>query len=163
MGDGRSFRCGECGYEFRAYNSIGFMFPEEYQETVAKVRAGEFGVDLKELFHNTSGAAINAERELYVCSSCGGFKNEPNLSVYEPKDIQISKVHTEYFSMANPALNQEYVMPSDLQKVYRLIKAFVHKCPECGKRMHKYTEADRLRCPKCKDRWMDEDGWILWD
>ena len=83
--------------------------------------------------------------------------------MFKVDDPHISKVHTERFAIANPALNQEYVMLYDLQKDYRRIKSYVHKCPECGKRMHRYTDADRLKCPICKDEWMEETDWFLWD
>ena len=142
---------------------IGFLFPRVYQETVEAIEAGKYGQEWKELFEKTPGAAINAEMEFYTCPYCGGFANEPNLTIYAPDDPEISKVHTEPFSIAHPAEGSEYVTPYELSENYRRVKAFVHKCPECGKRMHRYRREDQLKCPECKAGTMEMGDFILWD
>ena len=148
MGNGLEFRCNKCGYAENAIFGVGFLFPEAYQSTVASIKAGEFGEDWKTLFESIPRAAVNAEMEFYVCPACGMGANEPNLSVYEPENPAISKVHNEAFSVGNPATGMEYVVPWELGENYRLVKTYIHKCPECGKRMHKYRMNDRLICPK---------------
>ncbi len=163
MGNGIEFTCKKCGHTDSAMFGVGFLFPDVYQNTVSEIKAGKYGSKWKELFEQIPGAAVNAEEELYVCPACGGYASEPNLTIYEPKDPAISKVHNEVFAIANPASGQEYVVPWELAGDYRRVKVFVHKCPECGKRMHKYRAGDRLRCPKCRQGWMEETGYLNWD
>lgn len=33
---------------------------------------------------------------------------------------------------------------------YADLEIYGHKCPECGKRMHKYRFKEEIKCPKCK-------------
>ncbi len=163
MGDGTTFRCRHCGYEYTAYTGIGFLFPEVYEETVREIRKGNFGLPWKELFENTPGAAVNAGMELYVCTGCGLLSAEQNLSVYEPKDPNLSKIHTTRFAAAYPAVGGEYVTPHELERDYLLVQAFPHKCLECGERMRRYTANEIPECPKCRQERMEPSGEILWD
>lgn len=164
MGSGIGFRCGKCGYDITVYLGIGFAFPRVYQEVVTAVRKGKFGREWKELFERTSGAAVDANRELYVCSACGRFREDMNLCLYEPKDADVTVVRDEAHSGFMPSEVTEYVTPAELKNRYRLVKVYPHLC-RCGKRMHQYREGDRLKYPKCKDGWMEYDpsGWINWD
>lgn len=164
MGMGIGFRCWDCGYKFAACLGVGFAFPRIYQETVSSIRAGKYGREWKELFESTPGAAVNADQELYVCSGCGRFRKELNLTLYEPKDPGLSKVHNTSFSVANPADGAEYVVPWELADKYRMVKVYRHMC-DCGKRMHLVRVDDRLKCPECEDGWMARDpyGDLNWD
>ena len=164
MGNGVGFRCGKCGYGFTAYLGVGFDFPEVYRETVSAVQEGEYGQEWKELFERTPGAAVDANRELYVCSACGGYREDLNLTLYGPKDPGVSKVHDGRFSVANPAEGAEYVAPWELGDEYRVVKVYRHMCA-CGNRMHRLRVDDRLKCPWCRDGWMEFDpsGDMNWD
>ena len=163
MGNGLSFRCNKCGYEIVASYGIGYLFPITYKETVEAIKAGKYGQEWKELYEHTPGAAINAEMDFYTCSYCGSFANEPNLTMYAPNDPEISKTHNERFSISHPAEGCEYVMLYELRENYRRVKAFIHKCPGCGKRMHKYKQGELLKCPECKSGIMEFDGMVCWD
>lgn len=163
MGQGKEFRCVECGYHFSAYTGIGFGFPQDYQETVRLIRKGKFGQEWKQLFESRPSTAVNAEQELYVCSSCGKYIMDLNLSLYELMRLDVSQVHEGVFTGANPSVGIEYVMPSDLRRDYKLVKAFPHLCPECGRRMQQYRNDDRLKCPKCQKGQMKLSGMIMWD
>ena len=153
MGIGIEFTCNKCGHDYCATAGIGFRFPSVYQETVEEVKNGKHGEDWKKLFESTPGAAINAEKEFYVCPGCGTFDTEPNLAVYAPKD------------MTNPKDEEihEYHTLHELQTEYHLVKSFMHKCPKCGERMHKYRTTDYLRCPECNEGQMEPSGELLWD
>ena len=163
MGNGLGFRCNKCGHEFTASFGIGFMFPVLYRETVKEIRQGKYGREWKELFKTTPGAAVNAEMELYVCGTCGCSVNDLNLAIYEPKKPRAVKIQDPEPAGTMQAKGREYVMPYELKSDYRLVELFIHKCPECGKRMHKYRETDRLKCPECRTGWMEETDSILWD
>ncbi len=153
MGIGIEFTCNKCGHDYCAISGIGFGFPNEYQETVEEIKNGKYGKDWKRLFESTPGAAINAEKEFYVCPDCGAFDTEPNLAVYAPKDPTSPK---------DEEIN-EYHTPYELQTDYHLVKSYIHKCPKCGKRMHKYRVTDYLRCPECNEGQMEPSGQLLWD
>ena len=47
---------------------------------------------------------------------------------------------------------------------YRLVKRYVRKCPDCGRRMHKATDREmrELSCPVCGEK-NRPGGEILWD
>ena len=163
MGNGLILTCSKCGYHDDISLGVGFMFPTVYQETVTRIQAGEFGDHWKELFESIPGATVNAEDEFYACPSCGHYSVEPNLAIYAPKDPNESKVHPEGFSVCNPARDKEYVTPWEIGTKCRLVKTYVHRCPECGKRMHKTRTTDRLKCPKCKAGLMEETDAFNWD
>ncbi len=163
MGYGTEFRCNRCGNTYAALSGIGFRFPEEYRETVKKIRNGEFGKTWKQLFDSIPGAAVNVERELYVCPNCGTFAIEPNLTIYEMKKPISSKPENSRRSVAHPPSGEEYVVPYELRQDYRLVKSYSHNCPECGRRMHKYRPDDRMKCPECKEGQMEPSRALMWD
>ena len=163
MGNGTVFRCEKCGYEDTVMNGIGFRFPDLYQGTVNAIKAGEYGREWEEFFKRTSGAAVNAGLELYVCPVCNNFETALNLSLYAPNSQRVSKRHNIPFAVGYPAADMEYVMPHELDKDYHLVKEFEHKCTECGGKMEVYSSGDRLKCPLCKDGLMEEADRIMWD
>lgn len=155
MGAEWNLLCPKCGTEYSVRLGIGYVFPLEYKETVNEIKAGKYGTDWQKLFGSVPGAAVNAEAEFYVCAFCGGFSNEKNLSVYSPKG-KSREAHTDQ-------TGSKYCTLDDLKEGYRLVKSYVHKCPECGKRMHKYRPGDLLKCPHCKEKSMDIETGALWD
>lgn len=165
MGECLSFKCRECGHVTGANVGIGFFFPKEYQDTVKRIRNGEYGPEWKELYESTPGAAVNAEADFYVCPSCGAAGSELNLSIYQPKVPERSQAHEKQFCGACPAVGMEYVMPGELKEDYIPVKEYVHACPACAKPMRLYAEGDKVKCPECRDGWMEADpeGMVLWD
>lgn len=138
MGDGRIYRCNRCGHEEQVSSGIGFMFPQLYQDVVTKIRKGKYGREWKEVFESRPGAAVDARTELYVCPECGNCVQDLNLSLYEPMFPDAGKKERGIFSSANPAEGIEYVMPMELEREYRRIRIYVHRCPECKTRMDQY-------------------------
>ena len=163
MGQGTVFCCSRCGHTETALSGIGFRFPEEYRETVEKIQEGKYGEAWKELFGSIPGAAVNAERELYVCPDCGAFAAEANLTIYEMKQAVASHPGNPRRSVALPPTGEEYVLPDELRRDYRLVRTYPHNCPECGKRMHRLRPDDRMKCPVCKEGEMKPQEGILWD
>ena len=43
MGNGFNWKCDDCGYTFKAFLGVGFMFPMVYRETVQDMKRGKFG------------------------------------------------------------------------------------------------------------------------
>ena len=158
MGAGMKLECPECGYEECVPLGIGMGFPGEYRRTVKRIREGKYGEEWKNLLESVPGAAINAEEELYVCSSCGHFQMEEVLSVYQPKEEQSS-----LDSSADKDQKINYVLPEELPGRYKLVKAYVHRCKKCGKRMKRYAEGDQLKCPECRMGSMMQTERYMWD
>ena len=152
MGSGYGFVCKKCGNRYSVNTGIGFIFPNEYKKLVDKIKKGRYGEDWKHLFMSTPGAVVDAEKELYICKGCGNWDVSPVASIYAPdKPDSIEKpVH--------------YVMKSDLESDYHIVKRYYHKCGKCGKRMHRATEREMisLPCPKCGGTDTAAD-LIMWD
>ncbi len=164
MGQGYSYKCRKCGNKYNIMPGSGMMFPEEYRETVARIRSGEYGAEWKERFSEKEYTAVNAERALYLCS-CGAFQIEPNLSLYEPADPEgLKKV--QFGEKTVEEWGDIPYMTWELKKYLKYTAAYSHKCPECGKRMHKVSENvikdTALRCPECGEP-NKPDGELLWD
>ena len=71
MGDGYDFVCKKCKKEYSVMHGIGMMYPTIYQETIEDAKNGKYGSEWQELISSSKYIAINAEREVYICSSCG--------------------------------------------------------------------------------------------
>ena len=163
MGEGRSFRCNQCGHTESASFGIGFGFPQLYQDVAGKICKGKYGRDWKQLFETVPGAAVEAGMQLYVCPECGTCEEDLNLSLYEPVNPEASRRNGRIFSTVNPAEDIVYVMPHELAADYKCLKVYVHKCHACGTRMHQYRDGERLVCTKCRKGEMEPAGEFMWD
>ena len=159
------FHCEHCGFEDDIYVGSGFAAPVEFNETVEKVKNGTFGEKWKTMFESHPKTLVNIERTLYVCPSCGHYHSEPNMGLYVLKD----GLTEEEIELAGQEPNDKearyvylYNMMWSLQ-YYRKIGNFIHRCPECGKRMHEGGYKDKPKCPKCGKQGNIERGRILWD
>ena len=155
MGRGIGFKCSKCGHKYSYGTGVGFLFPMVYEELLASVKEGKYGDNWKELALKTENVAIDAEIYLYCCKSCGNWKTEEGLSLYAPKDPEEIKrkeqEEKEPWCVGFDFKEASYVTDYELKKFYVVLKKYIHKCPKCGKPMHKATrkEAFNLPCPKC--------------
>ena len=148
MGAGYCYFCKKFGKEFSLSYGYGMMFPSAYKELLADIRAGGYGEEMKEASLSNSNVAVDAERHLYVCS-CGHWESAEGLSLFVPKDGVL--------------LKRPYVMPYELKADFRIVKDYMHICPERGKQMNEADEQPiDLRCPVCKDICKCNAG-IDWD
>lgn len=155
MGGSISFICNHCRYLKNICTGVGFLFPQKYEEVVKDIKEGKYGEKWRDLFLNTPNAAVNAGLEAYYCPNCGKWKSDYNLSLYIPKDSDEQDL-TET-SLPN------YVCPWELPDKWRMFRLFIHKCPDCGKRMRYARQNDSPACPKCGQRGTFGPGTILWD
>ena len=162
MGTGHAITCKKCGTEYSIMTGIGFMFPTVYKETVDKIRSGEFGEELKELFLNDNGLAVDCEEDLFVCK-CGHWKTEINLDVYEPLNEDIRKRYTN-------DLGNMFAMRYELKHDFKQVRHQKHICDKCGKEMKQikypdsYVRRYGLSCPECGEKnTADPRGMIFWD
>ena len=146
MGTGYSFTCSKCKHRFSASWGIGFSFPQVYEDTVKKIKAGAYGSLWQDL--------MNTE------------KYEQCLSLYIPKDPEHLKIKYQLDSVEE--LNERpYILTAEIRAEYRILKRYIHKCDKCSGVMHRATEEEMnvLTCPKCggepeKPGYM---GMIMWD
>ena len=164
MGIGLNFKCQKCGKEYRVMRGVGMMFPLTYERTMEAIKEGRYGEQWKQIVTETSYAAVNAEKEVYLCSSCGSWRTERNLSLYRPNDPEQIRTKQYGIKTVEEWGDVPYVDRDDLKRDYKLIKAFPHKCGKCGKRMRKAKEAEikKLPCPRCGTV-NSSNGILLWD
>jgi rubrerythrin len=136
MGYSKEFHCDHCGYKRMILYESGMSFPQTYQKVLSAVKSGEYGDEMKNTAVTTKGIAIDAEWDLFICSNCGTWKNDYGLTLYEPDD------DTAY-------AEKDYVTPYEIQINYHMKKPYFHKCPTCGKRMHRFKQGDQPICPIC--------------
>ena len=72
-------------------NGIGMLYPNTYKETIDKIKAGEYGREIQELFEKNNLLAIDAEKTLFYCEKCGHVESMMPLDVYKPKDPEAIK------------------------------------------------------------------------
>lgn len=162
MGRGYGFKCTKCKNEYSVMP--GMMYPQVYQEAIKDIKNGNYGAQWQQLINSEEYVAVNAEREIYICSDCKHWKLELNLSLYRPKDVEAIRTEQYGIKTVEEWGYVLYVMGHDFKEKYSLMKVFVHKCEKCGKRMHKATEAEmeNLPCPKCGTE-NSPNGLIMWD
>jgi DNA-directed RNA polymerase subunit RPC12/RpoP len=167
MGQGLSFKCSKCGKEYSASWGIGFFFPQVYKDLLDNVKKGKYGQEWKELSLSTEYVAVDAEEYVYICKKCGHWVVEPGLSLYAPNDVKTLKKKQYGIKNVEEWGEPPYVMSSDLQEDYHILKRKIHKCTKCSGTMHKAAdkELNGLCCPDCGGA-PDENadvGIILWD
>ncbi len=153
MGFGYSFRCRKCHKEYSAYLDSGMMYPLEYDRILKEIQAGKYGAKMQEISNTVPGIAVDAESAVFFCDGCKRWKSEPVLSLYAPREDCPAQQ------------NQLDKAPwkSDLERDYRIVYRYYHKCGKCGKRMRRLSskEAENLPCPKCRE--MNQGEVFLWD
>lgn len=164
MGRGYKFTCKKCENEYFAMLGIGMMYDNVYQKAMKDIKNGKYGVEWQQLMNSEKYVAVNAEREIYICSNRKHWKMELNLSLYRPNDVEAVRTKQYGIKTVEEWGYVPYVMGYDLKSEYSLMKEFVHKCDKCGKQMHKAskTEMKNLPCPKCGTE-NSSDGMFWWD
>ncbi len=155
MGGSISFICNHCRYQENIHTGVGYAFPYVYKEVVNDIKEGKFGEKWRDLFLNTPHAVVNANLEAYYCPSCGKWMSDYNLSLYVPIDSDEQDI-TE---VALP----DYVCPWELPHEWKMLRLYIHKCPDCGKRMRYARWDDLPLCPQCGQRGTFGSGTVLWD
>ena len=164
MGLGYSFKCSKCSKKYEILPGIGMLFPQVYEDTVAKLKNGRFGKAWKELYENTENVAIDAEKRVYLCPSCGYWKNEPGLSLY----VADNKRAISDVKNGCPVFYGEDSLPAMMGNMpqYHLLKEYEHKCKKCGGKMKAVDDDEMLTlsCPKCGGAPDPENTMlVLWD
>lgn len=166
MGQGRTVKCGNCGYEFTAMYGVGFLYPYEYKETIERGRKGELGRKVREFLEEHPDGALDISLTAMQCGSCGKLDNKMKLNMYlRREDAVEDEENPGRWSVPVPAENVEYVIPWELGKKHRLHKRYQHVCSRCGGKMKYLKEGSCLQalpCPKCHSV-MNEVSFLHWD
>lgn len=164
MGSGYMYKCRKCKNEYTVRLGGGMSFPAVYRQVLNDIKSGVYGDELGELANSHQYTAVNAIRWVYICNHCGNWKSDYILDLYVPTDIEkIAK--TKYgVKTVDEWGYVPYVMPYSLRANYKLLKRFIHKCPDCGKRTHKASEKElqKLPCPNCKTKG-NKAAYLNWD
>ena len=155
MSTSYSCKCKKCGEVYYVFTGIGTLMPMGYRRTLDEIRQGVWGEEYKQTLADNPLMAVDVEEEVYICGTCGRWKNEKNMNLYAPN-------HPEEKTVAEKGC-EPFVMRADLLENYRLVKRRVHYC-DCGKRMRRATdsEARNLPCPHCGEVNTAKTP-VLWD
>ncbi len=158
MGKGYSYAC-SCGKHYSVYPGSGMLYPDVYRKTIERIAAGRYGAEWKKAYLSTPHAAINADTVIYVCSDCGVWKADTDISLYAPNDPEIYRTPDGTETDEPP-----YVAEWELKTGYHLVKRYFLRCRRCGRRMHKASpaELENLPCPACGRKNRPACG-IMWD
>ncbi len=165
MGKGYAFTCKDCGEEYNAQIGIGYFYPLDYEVTVETIKAGGYGKEWKDAFHEHPYTAVDAERHIYECEKCGHWEVRAGLSLYVPKDAE-TVIRKQSDPMTTRMTKEiAFAMPSDLNEDYTVLKERVHACPACGAAMRRLHESalKSLRCPHCGGEPKEDAQLVLWD
>lgn len=174
MGSIYTCKCNKCGFSYEAWTGVGFLFPKVYEETVNKMKAGEYGPQGKDFFEAFPNGAITCDNVVIQCTRCHKLSEVPELTMYipnnryDPQKINENKVP---WSTAFSFNNKKYVSSGDLNKYYTEFEKYDHKCPECNGKaviVPGFTDdcskgIDRhVVCPQCSNI-LDIHIWGKWD
>ena len=95
MGSIYACKCDNCGFRFSAHLGTGFMYPEEYCETVQNMKAGLYGKQGKQFFEEHPDGAITCNNIVVQCDDCGKLMSVPELDLYVPVEVLIAKKWTQ--------------------------------------------------------------------
>lgn len=162
MGSGFSKKCPKCGFTFRAFNGVGFLFPKVYSETVQLAKSGELGREIQDFFRDHEDGAINAESVTLCCDRCGHLSNGKDLTMYVPKDNKPEKIEHGRWSVAMPHRDANYATNWDLERYYEEYALYPHRCERCGGEVRILKDDEELLCPECKIP-LETKNVIMWD
>ncbi len=169
---GKSFicKCNQCNNEIKLDFGVGFLFPALYMETVEAMKNGERGEQAAEFFKLFPDGAIDYDRTIAKCASCGEIFEVDSMNMYVLKEGHTMPDSTgQTWSVEAPFTEVNYVTGSDLRKHYRLYEKYKYSCPKCGSSAKTIRNADNyvlkngVNCSKCGKGRMEVVDLIRWD
>ncbi len=169
MGRGFNYHCDNCGKDYRVRLGVGMAHPSTCEETLARVKEGKYGQDLKEAAESETYVGVDAALKLYVCDACGHWDVYADASVYGLADKERGPS-----AMFGTRTIEEwgfipYTTGWEDEIGFRVIKEFRPPCEKCGREMQA-IEADEdsdetpvLKCPNCGSELSTGVMNVLWD
>lgn len=87
-GSGYDFKCKKCKTKYSAMPGIGMMYPKVCQEALENIKNGKYGPECQEIMNSEEFVAVNAERQIYICSECKHWETDLNMALYRPNDAE---------------------------------------------------------------------------
>lgn len=164
MGYGYSYLCKKCKTKYGMRLGVGADHRKVYEQIVKGIRMGAYGEEWQKLFLSNELVAVNIEKALYICKSCGHWKTQFILDLYVPKDVSALKERLYGSKTIDEWGFVPFATAYELSRDFKLLKSYYHKCVCCGKHSHRATkkELEALPCPSCQ-RKNGYDKEVLWD
>lgn len=167
MGTGYALHCPECNYWTSFLLGIGFAYPLVYAETQEKGKHGELGEDIKEFFAEHPDGVIDSVPAIFYCENCKRYNAAPSLKMYIPDETKLPRKKPDgAWSVAMPFHETDYVFPGGFEANFVFFKEHTHTCEICEGRMKfvaNEVDIEKLRCPRCKDRFLIVEEYLNWD
>ena len=163
MGRGYNYKCKKCRKDYQLRLGAGWSLPDIYVETVEAIRQGAFGEEYRRLFDSEAFICVDVEKDLFICRSCGRWRAEASMNLYEPNDPEAVSQEMEGDELGKKLGYDPYMTRFVLERDYHLKKRRIHMC-ECGKRMHRASgkELELLACPRCRTMNPVKE-YLMWD
>ena len=167
MGSGIRLGCPNCGFNDTFYLGVGFSYPRIYSSTMEEAKKGRFGKKLYKLLKKHPDAVLDPTLVLTHCPKCHRLGRERDLTAYIPKPgYDRSKEPKKEWSFANPAMDIDYVSPTDFKVDYIILEKYDHRCEKCGTELELIREQElgsrKIPCRKCGEI-LRVSTDIMWD
>ena len=151
MGMGFDFRCKKCGKRYSIFLGVGMLYPSVVSELMQEIREGKHGKKRQQLCLEHPNAMVDAENVIYICDTCGCWRELQNLTLYAPND-------------ENYTSDDDGYLLDDFLERYHVLLEHKIRCGKCRKPMREATEEEirHLSCPKCGTE-NESTGEICWD
>lgn len=165
MGQMSDLRCPKCGYRVHLHIGVGFAYPEVYARAQKKGKRGDLGKVIKEFFEEYPSGVIDPVPVIMKCEKCGYYKSVEALNMYIPDETKSPKKESSgAWSIAMPYYDADYIAPGEFEKYYKLYKKYPHKCKQCkGNLKVAKANIEKLECPRCKHKFLEEEIRAFWD
>lgn len=167
MGTGYMLHCPQCNYQTLFFLGIGFAYPLVYAETQEKGNRGELGEDIKEFFSEHPDGVIDSVPAIFQCEKCNQYDTAPSLRMYIPDETKLPRKKIDgSWSIAMPFHGEDYVAPGGFEDNFIFYKEHMHSCKRCGGKMKfiaNENDIEKLKCPNCKDQFLDVEEYMNWD
>ena len=166
MGSGIDLHCSNCGKDYNVWVGAGMAFPDVCSETLAAIKAGEYGQKLKKAAESETYVGVGAEQKIFVCEDCGHWDVFTDATVYGLVDIENGPA----MPFGQKTIAEWGCIPyvatwADFGK-FRVIEEYAPTCPKCGGAMRALPDHEKLpqlKCPECGGPLDGGETSIRWD
>ncbi len=134
---------------------VGYNQETQTERILKEIAAGDYGLEWKRLLEQYSTGSVDIRAELFVCSNCGAWINDYNLSFYILPAQYSAKIKSVFSLEGYSRIEYQNVIEgiekliNKYQNHYQFYREYQHKCPDCLTTMK--------RVPLKKNLWIDEN------
>ena len=140
MGSIYRVKCTKCKKAENATFGFGFKYQDLCDETMQKMKDGEFGEKYAKIIKDNPDSIINCDSVVFVCKECNKWFTDIAMNIHK-KDIY------GYLELG------------------KMIKKFERTCKNCGSKkliMLAYFDDNIMKCNNCGGK-LKETNHIMWD